>query len=262
MNGLPASVLFACSQNSIRSPMAEALAKRLYGQAAYIDSVGVRAAERRRLRRRGARRDRHRRPPPSRQDVRRRRSELVRPDRHAVARGASPGAGIHPRHGGRGRILAGPRSQRRRRLARDAARCLSPHARPDPGAPEGALRRAFRRRRYESLCPFWRISLMWPELVDRHLDVGRALVGRACQVPSLSRYRLLTPAVAGAADLLLDKASSADGGLRRNGALGIAGKRRHGGVVHECWSTRRVPASGNGRAPGRQMQRRCRGQAG
>src|SRR3982751_3822775 len=45
MNGLPASVLFACSENSVRSPMAEALAKRLYGQSSYIDSVGVRASE-------------------------------------------------------------------------------------------------------------------------------------------------------------------------------------------------------------------------
>ena len=45
LNGLPASVLFACSENSVRSPMAEALAKRLYGQASYIDSVGVRASE-------------------------------------------------------------------------------------------------------------------------------------------------------------------------------------------------------------------------
>ena len=45
MSGLPSSVLFACSQNSIRSPMAEALAKRLYGQASYIDSVGVRASD-------------------------------------------------------------------------------------------------------------------------------------------------------------------------------------------------------------------------
>ena len=45
MNGIPASVLFACSENSVRSPMAEALAKRLYGQASYIDSVGVRASE-------------------------------------------------------------------------------------------------------------------------------------------------------------------------------------------------------------------------
>jgi protein-tyrosine-phosphatase len=44
MNGVPASLLFACSENSVRSPMAEALAKRLYGQASYIDSVGVRAS--------------------------------------------------------------------------------------------------------------------------------------------------------------------------------------------------------------------------
>lgn len=43
--GLPSSVLFACSQNSVRSPMAEAMAKRLYGQSSYIDSVGVRASE-------------------------------------------------------------------------------------------------------------------------------------------------------------------------------------------------------------------------
>lgn len=42
---LPGSLLFACSQNAVRSPMAEALAKRLYGHAAYIDSVGVRASE-------------------------------------------------------------------------------------------------------------------------------------------------------------------------------------------------------------------------
>ena len=42
---LPTSVLFACTHNAVRSPMAEALAKRLYGQAAYIDSVGVRASD-------------------------------------------------------------------------------------------------------------------------------------------------------------------------------------------------------------------------
>ena len=45
MKALPASVLFACSHNSVRSPMAEALAKRLYGQAAFIDSVGVSASD-------------------------------------------------------------------------------------------------------------------------------------------------------------------------------------------------------------------------
>jgi protein-tyrosine-phosphatase len=45
MGGLPSSLLFACSQNSVRSPMAEALAKRLYGQSVFIDSVGVRASD-------------------------------------------------------------------------------------------------------------------------------------------------------------------------------------------------------------------------
>lgn len=42
---LPSSVLFACSLNSIRSPMAEALMKYLHGRRVYVDSVGVRAAE-------------------------------------------------------------------------------------------------------------------------------------------------------------------------------------------------------------------------
>jgi protein-tyrosine-phosphatase len=41
MSTLPSSVLFACSHNSIRSPMAEALAKRLYGHSAYLDSAGL-----------------------------------------------------------------------------------------------------------------------------------------------------------------------------------------------------------------------------
>jgi protein-tyrosine-phosphatase len=38
-------VLFACSHNAIRSPMAEALAKRLYGHATFLDSVGVYTGE-------------------------------------------------------------------------------------------------------------------------------------------------------------------------------------------------------------------------
>jgi protein-tyrosine-phosphatase len=45
MSGLPSSVLFACSHNAIRSPMAEALAKRLYGHTSYLDSVGVHVTE-------------------------------------------------------------------------------------------------------------------------------------------------------------------------------------------------------------------------
>jgi protein-tyrosine-phosphatase len=38
----PASVLFACGRNAVRSPIAEALTKRLYGHRVYVDSVGVR----------------------------------------------------------------------------------------------------------------------------------------------------------------------------------------------------------------------------
>jgi len=42
---LPGSVLFACTQNSLRSPMAEALMKYLHGQQVYVQSVGVRPSE-------------------------------------------------------------------------------------------------------------------------------------------------------------------------------------------------------------------------
>jgi protein-tyrosine-phosphatase len=39
---LPGSVLFACTQNALRSPMAEALMKYLHGAQIYVQSVGVR----------------------------------------------------------------------------------------------------------------------------------------------------------------------------------------------------------------------------
>ena len=38
----PQSVLFACTQNAIRSPMAEALARHFFGRDLYIASAGVR----------------------------------------------------------------------------------------------------------------------------------------------------------------------------------------------------------------------------
>jgi len=38
----PAAVLFACNFNRVRSPMAEALLKRLTGDGLYVDSCGVR----------------------------------------------------------------------------------------------------------------------------------------------------------------------------------------------------------------------------
>jgi protein-tyrosine-phosphatase len=41
----PQSVLFACSFNAVRSPMAEALGRRLFGHEIYFASVGLRAGE-------------------------------------------------------------------------------------------------------------------------------------------------------------------------------------------------------------------------
>jgi protein-tyrosine-phosphatase len=45
MVGAPRSVLFACTNNTIRSPMAELIAKHLFGDRIYVESVGVRAGE-------------------------------------------------------------------------------------------------------------------------------------------------------------------------------------------------------------------------
>ena len=41
-NRFPSSVLFCCDHNSVRSPIAEGLMKKLYGQRAYVQSAGVR----------------------------------------------------------------------------------------------------------------------------------------------------------------------------------------------------------------------------
>jgi protein-tyrosine-phosphatase len=41
----PAAVLFACNLNRVRSPMAEALLKRLVGQGIFVDSCGLRRPE-------------------------------------------------------------------------------------------------------------------------------------------------------------------------------------------------------------------------
>jgi len=42
---LPGAVLFACTLNSVRSPIAAALMRHLYGRFVYIDSVGARPGE-------------------------------------------------------------------------------------------------------------------------------------------------------------------------------------------------------------------------
>lgn len=42
---LPGSVLFACSMNAIRSPMAEVMLKHLHGGRIYVDSAGVHRGE-------------------------------------------------------------------------------------------------------------------------------------------------------------------------------------------------------------------------
>jgi protein-tyrosine-phosphatase len=44
MGDLPGSVLFCCTQNALRSPMAEAILKHLHGRQIYVDSAGVRAS--------------------------------------------------------------------------------------------------------------------------------------------------------------------------------------------------------------------------
>ena len=45
MAELPGSVLFCCTRNAIRSPMAEGILKMLHGRRIFVDSVGIRGAE-------------------------------------------------------------------------------------------------------------------------------------------------------------------------------------------------------------------------
>src|SRR5450755_3750027 len=42
---LPGAVLFACNLNRVRSPMAEGLMKRLFGNRVYVASCGLRTGE-------------------------------------------------------------------------------------------------------------------------------------------------------------------------------------------------------------------------
>lgn len=42
---LPGAILFACNLNAVRSPMAAALMRHLYGRRVYVESAGVRHGE-------------------------------------------------------------------------------------------------------------------------------------------------------------------------------------------------------------------------
>ena len=43
---LPSSVLFCCTMNEVRSPMAEGIMKRFHGNRVYVDSVGAQTSDR------------------------------------------------------------------------------------------------------------------------------------------------------------------------------------------------------------------------
>ncbi|MBS0241366.1 MAG: low molecular weight phosphatase family protein [Proteobacteria bacterium] len=45
VRGVPQSVLFACTMNAVRSPMAAAILRHLAGRRIYVESAGVRAGE-------------------------------------------------------------------------------------------------------------------------------------------------------------------------------------------------------------------------
>jgi len=45
VGSVPASVLFACTMNAVRSPMAAAILRHLAGHRVYVESAGVRAGE-------------------------------------------------------------------------------------------------------------------------------------------------------------------------------------------------------------------------
>jgi len=45
MADLPGSVLFCCTMNALRSPMAEGILKQMHGRRVFVDSVGIRNGE-------------------------------------------------------------------------------------------------------------------------------------------------------------------------------------------------------------------------
>ena len=45
MDFLPSAILFCCTHNAVRSPMAEGIMKRFHGTQVFVDSVGVHPGE-------------------------------------------------------------------------------------------------------------------------------------------------------------------------------------------------------------------------
>ena len=145
----PHAVLFACGLNSVRSPMAAGLFKQIMGGASYVASAGVRKDELdpfavAALEEVGIDISRHR--PMTFEELDDWEGLELRSDRHAVARGASQGAGADAHDRGRRRILADARSDRDRRHARAAARRLPRGARSVDRAHQEPFRLARARR--------------------------------------------------------------------------------------------------------------------
>ena len=143
----PQAVLFACGLNSIRSPMAMALFRQMFGKKIYVGSAGVRTGELDPfavavMEEIGIDIGKHK--PQTFEQLDEWEGLEFRPDRHAVAGGASQGAGADAHARRRSGILADAGSERCRRQPRADARRLSRCARPADraGSSSGSRRRA------------------------------------------------------------------------------------------------------------------------
>ena len=130
------SVLFACTMNAVRSPMAAAMLRHLTRRDIYIESAGSRRARSipwrwKRWRRSGMEIGKHTAPP-----VRGSGGRQLRPGDHPVARGPAQGGGTDPHRRHPGGILADHGPHRGGGLARAAAGGLPCRAGPADAAAE------------------------------------------------------------------------------------------------------------------------------
>ena len=134
MSELPGSVLFACSHNAIRSPMAENILRYFHGRRIFVQSAGVRPAELDPfavavMDEIGIDISRHRAA-----QLRPARRRLFRRCHLALARGPAQRGRADPQQPLRAAVLAVCPTQAGRRLARESARRLSGAARPADAA--------------------------------------------------------------------------------------------------------------------------------